>query len=135
VNTANEEIGHAGLRLPDREPIKTGRIEKASDLSALGVVASMQRLIRTAAGRARCYATAAPGVAEPRAKVYLQNENFDFTDHEKTVREAIAKICTKFPDEYWADCDKRKKWPTEFRDALAEGGWLGMCLPEKVIPL
>lgn len=66
-----------------------------------------------------------------RGTEYLQLDDPDLTESQKTVREAIAKICSKFPDEYWLDVDNKKKWPIEFTTAIAKDGWLGICMPEK----
>ncbi|KAL3954100.1 hypothetical protein ACCO45_012056 [Purpureocillium lilacinum] len=48
----------------------------------------------------------------------------------RTVREAIAKICQRFPDEYWLETDRSKTFPLELHAALACDGWLGICMPE-----
>jgi alkylation response protein AidB-like acyl-CoA dehydrogenase len=54
----------------------------------------------------------------------------DWTDSQRSVREAIAKICVNYPDEYWAQHDEEHKFPWELYKDLAEAGWLGICLPE-----
>jgi alkylation response protein AidB-like acyl-CoA dehydrogenase len=66
-----------------------------------------------------------------RATEYLQSNDPDWTDSQRTVRESIAKICSKFPDEYWARQDETKKFPTELHRALAHDGWLGICMPQE----
>ncbi|PHH88545.1 hypothetical protein CDD83_7412 [Cordyceps sp. RAO-2017] len=65
-----------------------------------------------------------------RATEFLQCEDADLTESQRTVREAIGKICRRFPDEYWLEQERAKRFPTELCEALAEGGWLGICLPE-----
>lgn len=45
------------------------------------------------------------------------------------MRDAISKICARFPDEYWADLDARKHFPADFHATLARDGWLGICMP------
>jgi alkylation response protein AidB-like acyl-CoA dehydrogenase len=47
------------------------------------------------------------------------------------VRESIAKICSKFPDEYWLKQEESKRFPTDLYNALANDGWLGICMPEE----
>ncbi|KAH8893053.1 acyl-CoA dehydrogenase [Thozetella sp. PMI_491] len=69
--------------------------------------------------------------AHSRATEYLQLNDPDLTDSQRTVREAIAKICADFPDEYWAKQEELKKFPTQLYDALARDGWLGICMPSK----
>lgn len=53
------------------------------------------------------------------------------TESQKDVREAVASLAANYPDSYWRDCDKNSKYPFEFQKALADGGWLGVALPEK----
>jgi len=47
------------------------------------------------------------------------------------VRDAVARLCADFPGEYWRDKDREKKYPTEFVDALTEGGYLSVLIPEE----
>lgn len=63
-----------------------------------------------------------------RAREYLP-ELPDLTESQQSVREAITKICTRFPDEYWYEVDQSKNWPIEFTKAIAKDGWLGICMP------
>jgi len=56
--------------------------------------------------------------------------DFGFTDEQDAIREAIAKICTRFPDEYWLKKDKAGGFPDELHQALAKDGWLGIAMPE-----
>lgn len=64
------------------------------------------------------------------ATEFLPTNLPDWTDSQKSVREAIAKICVNYPDEYWAKHDEEHKFPWELYKELADGGWLGICLPE-----
>lgn len=41
----------------------------------------------------------------------------------------MAKICSNFPPEYWLDVDNAQRWPTEFQQAIAKDGWLGIMMP------
>ncbi|KAJ5112762.1 hypothetical protein N7532_000807 [Penicillium argentinense] len=66
-----------------------------------------------------------------RATEFLQNYDPDLSDSQRTVREAIAKICSNFPEEYWARKDETHQFPTELHSALASQGWLGICLPQR----
>lgn len=66
-----------------------------------------------------------------RAVDFLQSEDPDLTESQRTVREAIAKICTDFPDPYWQEVEENKRWPIEFTQAIAKDGWLGICMPEE----
>ncbi|KAL9623524.1 MAG: hypothetical protein Q9160_002205 [Pyrenula sp. 1 TL-2023] len=46
------------------------------------------------------------------------------------IHSAISKICSNFPDSYWADLDQTATFPTELHASLARDGWLGIALPE-----
>jgi acyl-CoA dehydrogenase len=56
--------------------------------------------------------------------------DFSFTAEQEAIREAIAKICARFPDEYWLKKDKEGGFPAELHQALAKDGWLGIAMPE-----
>ncbi|KAL2867729.1 acyl-CoA dehydrogenase family protein [Aspergillus lucknowensis] len=64
-----------------------------------------------------------------RAQEFLQNHNPDYTDSQRTVRDAIAKLCADFPDPYWARLDESRTFPADFPATLARDGWLGICMP------
>jgi acyl-CoA dehydrogenase len=48
------------------------------------------------------------------------------------IREAILKICARFGDDYWLERDRDGEFPHAFHRAIAEGGWLGIAMPEDV---
>src|SRR6201996_1696297 len=54
-----------------------------------------------------------------------------FTEEQLTVRDAISKICSQFPNEYWQQHDQTETDPKELHAALAADGWLGIALPEE----
>ncbi|RPA98459.1 acyl-CoA dehydrogenase NM domain-like protein [Choiromyces venosus 120613-1] len=56
----------------------------------------------------------------------------NFTESQLTVREAVFKICSKFPDEYWAERDETGTYPHDFHAALARDGWIGIALPPEL---
>ena len=56
--------------------------------------------------------------------------DFAFTPEQEQIRAAIAKICARFPDEYWLKKDKEGGFPAELHQALAKDGWLGIAMPE-----
>jgi acyl-CoA dehydrogenase len=49
-------------------------------------------------------------------------------DHE-AIRDGVRRICADFPDTYWADKDENHEFPWDFYKAMAEGGWIGICIP------
>jgi acyl-CoA dehydrogenase len=56
---------------------------------------------------------------------------FELTDDQATIRDAVADLAGKFDDQYWMEHDRDHAFPTEFYDALATGGWLGITTPEE----
>jgi alkylation response protein AidB-like acyl-CoA dehydrogenase len=60
-------------------------------------------------------------------KTYTRAVN---TDHAE-IREAVARLCAKFPGEYWRTLDRTRSYPREFVAALSEAGFLGMLIPEE----
>ena len=52
------------------------------------------------------------------------------SDHE-AIREGIRKICASFDDDYWSQQDEAHEFPWEFYNRLAEGGWVGIAIPEE----
>ncbi|MCD0449529.1 acyl-CoA/acyl-ACP dehydrogenase [Actinocorallia sp. API 0066] len=57
----------------------------------------------------------------------------DFTLPESAiaVRDGIAAVTAKYGHEYWDACDTEHRWPEEVYRDLAEGGWLGLAVPEQ----
>ncbi|MDQ1081373.1 acyl-CoA dehydrogenase family protein [Pseudoroseomonas cervicalis] len=55
---------------------------------------------------------------------------FAYTPEQESVRDAIARLCAGFGDEYWLARDSDGRFPQEFHQALARDGWLGICMPE-----
>ena len=55
-----------------------------------------------------------------------------FSEEQLDVREAISRICSNFPDEYWAEHDESGVYPHELHAALAKDGWIGIALPEEL---
>src|SRR6201746_2884703 len=57
--------------------------------------------------------------------------DFALTANQEQVREAVAKICARFDDAYWLKKAKEGGYPADLHRALADGGWLGICIPEE----
>lgn len=47
------------------------------------------------------------------------------------VREAVMQICRRFDLSYWRECDHTAAFPQDFVRAIADGGWLGIAMPEE----
>ncbi|CDX13272.1 acyl-CoA dehydrogenase [Mesorhizobium plurifarium] len=52
-------------------------------------------------------------------------------EHYQDIREAVAKLCARFPGEYWRALDRDMAYPREFVKALTEAGWLSILIPEE----
>ena len=57
--------------------------------------------------------------------------DFALTPNQESIRDAVARICTRFDDAYWLKKDKEGGFPADFHKALADAGWLGICIPEE----
>jgi acyl-CoA dehydrogenase len=47
------------------------------------------------------------------------------------LREAVRRICERFPAEYWRKLDDERAYPTAFVNALTDAGFLGALIPEE----
>ncbi len=47
------------------------------------------------------------------------------------IRAEVAKLCARFPGEYWRKLDAARGYPTEFVRALTESGYLAALIPEE----
>lgn len=56
--------------------------------------------------------------------------DFQISEEQQLIRDAVRKTCAGFPDEYWAEKDESHEFPWEFYNAMAEAGWIGVAIPE-----
>jgi alkylation response protein AidB-like acyl-CoA dehydrogenase len=47
------------------------------------------------------------------------------------IRDAVRKLCTRFPNEYWRELDRDDEYPSEFVTALSDAGYLSILIPEE----
>jgi acyl-CoA dehydrogenase len=47
------------------------------------------------------------------------------------IRDAVRAVCARFDDDYWSACDQEHRFPWDFYDAMAAGGWVGIAIPER----
>jgi alkylation response protein AidB-like acyl-CoA dehydrogenase len=47
------------------------------------------------------------------------------------IREEVAKLCARFPGDYWRKLDETRSYPTDFVAALTESGYLAALIPEE----
>ena len=52
------------------------------------------------------------------------SENYD------DIRDAVAKLCARFPGDYWRKLDRDMAYPSAFVEALTQAGWLAALIPE-----
>jgi acyl-CoA dehydrogenase len=57
--------------------------------------------------------------------------DFSFTPEQIAIRDAVAKICVQFADDYWLQRDREGGFPDDFHRAMAQDGWLGIAMPEQ----
>jgi acyl-CoA dehydrogenase len=57
---------------------------------------------------------------------------FWLTEEQEAIREGVQRVMDGFGDEYWRKTDETGDFPEAFVAAMAEGGWLGVAMPESV---
>ncbi len=57
--------------------------------------------------------------------------SFTLSDEQQSIRANVQKLCAQFGDDYWLAKDKTAEFPHEFHRAFADGGWLGIAMPER----
>jgi acyl-CoA dehydrogenase len=56
---------------------------------------------------------------------------FRLTEEQEKIRRNVQEICRQFPDEYWRELDRERRYPEELVEALTKAGWLGALIPEE----
>jgi len=56
--------------------------------------------------------------------------DFALSAEQERIREAIARLCERFGDDYWLKKDREGGFPADFHQAFARDGWLGIAMPE-----
>jgi len=57
---------------------------------------------------------------------------FRLSDSQQAIADGVRQICQNFGDDYWTECDEQARFPQEFHRAMADGGWLGITMPEEL---
>ncbi|HLY84833.1 MAG TPA: acyl-CoA dehydrogenase family protein [Acidimicrobiales bacterium] len=57
--------------------------------------------------------------------------DFEPDEDSEAIREGVRRVCGAFDDSYWRKQDAAHEFPWEFYDALADGGWIGIAIPEE----
>jgi len=57
----------------------------------------------------------------------------DFTPDEDhlAIVEAVDRVCSRFDDTYWSACDREHRFPWDFYEVMAAGGWVGIAIPQE----
>lgn len=58
--------------------------------------------------------------------------DFDFTEQQRQVRDAVERLCAPFDGDYWLERDRTGTFPHDFYQAIADQGWLGITMPTDV---
>ncbi|MDD3650531.1 acyl-CoA dehydrogenase family protein [Immundisolibacter sp.] len=56
--------------------------------------------------------------------------DFSLTADQQAICEQIERLCAPFDDHYWFERDHDGAFPLDFVKAMADGGWLGIAMPE-----
>ncbi len=56
--------------------------------------------------------------------------DFSLSEEQQLICDSVQKICAEFADNYWLERDRSGEFPFEFHQKIAQGGWLGIALPE-----
>ena len=49
----------------------------------------------------------------------------------ESIAAEVAKLASAFDDEYWSQKDQAHEFPWDYYNAFADGGWLGIVIPEE----
>src|SRR4029453_3364479 len=62
----------------------------------------------------------------------LEEPTMDFalTEKQELIPREVAGLSRNFSLDYWLEKDRKHEYPDEFVKAFAEGGWLGLMIPE-----
>ena len=57
--------------------------------------------------------------------------DFGLSPEQDALRDAVGRIVAGFDDTYWLTHDREGAFPHAFTKAVADGGWLGIAMPEE----
>jgi acyl-CoA dehydrogenase len=57
--------------------------------------------------------------------------NFDLSEEQRAIQQAVDAACADFDDEYWLRKDREGGFPEDFYRAMAGAGWLGIAMPQE----
>src|SRR5215211_315582 len=56
---------------------------------------------------------------------------FRLSEEQEKIHRNVREVCGQYPDEYWRELDRERRYPEEFVRALTEARWLGVLIPEE----
>ena len=56
--------------------------------------------------------------------------DFELTEEQRLIKDAVGRVCKGYPDEYWAAKDTDHEFPWDFYNSMAAAGWIGIAIPE-----
>ena len=56
---------------------------------------------------------------------------FNLNQTQLSIIDSVNNIMKNYDDEYWLQCDKESQFPQKFYEEVANGGWLGICMPKE----
>lgn len=56
----------------------------------------------------------------------------ELNEAQAAIKDAVSKICAKYDDHFWMKTDETGAFPEPFVKDMADGGWLGVAMPEDV---
>ncbi len=54
---------------------------------------------------------------------------FELTEEHRAIQENVRAVTRRFSDDYWTRAEQEERFPEEWYQAMAEGGWLGITMP------
>ncbi|MDH4457305.1 MAG: acyl-CoA/acyl-ACP dehydrogenase [Nevskia sp.] len=57
--------------------------------------------------------------------------DFSINPDHQAIRDGVGAVVRSFGDDYWLARDEDGQFPREFHRAMADGGWLGLTMPEE----
>ena len=56
---------------------------------------------------------------------------FNLNQTQLSIIDSVQNIMKNFDDDYWLKCDQESVFPHKFYEEIANGGWLGICMPKE----
>ena len=57
--------------------------------------------------------------------------SFNYNETQLSIIDSVQNIMKNFDDDYWLECDQKSIFPHKFYEEIADGGWLGICMPKE----